>query len=206
MSCKIAEVHSCGILKAFNSLNNNFAKKMFMKSISRLLVFISVIVISSCAKKSGNYIASFSNDMDASFAWSDAIPPNVIQNPDAHSGRYICRLDSAYPYSPTYNEKVSNISEKKFSKVKISAWIKVDKNSAEPSLVIDIRDSTGKTLEWIGKNFTGENLKTVGWNYYENIVDLKEGSRLTPSNIYRIYVMNDKSNFVLLDDLEINYY
>ena len=169
-------------------------------------VMLLAIVLNSCNRKNDKYVATFKNDMDMAYAWTDSPPSHIIQNPKAHSGRYVCRLDAVNSYSPTYNEKVANISDKKFTKVKISAWMKADVNDAQPSLVIDIKDSTGKTIEWLGKNFTGKALSTKDWEYYENVVDLSKGKRLDPTNIYRIYIMNDKPSFTLVDDFEINYY
>lgn len=177
-----------------------------MRTCKILILVIVFGTIYSCSKKEEKFVVKYTSDMDTQIGWTDNPLPHLIKSPNAHSGNYICRLDSVHPYSPTYNMHVSDISREKFSKLKLRTWIKAESIVAHPHLVLDIRNSNNETLEWLAKDFTGPVLNTKDWEMYEFEVDLTEKERLKESNIYRIYVSNGKADAVLCDDIEVIFY
>lgn len=170
------------------------------------LIALFATLLSSCGKSDKDYVVVYKSDMDTQIAWTDNPIPGLVKSPSAKSGIYICRMDSVNPYGPTFNMAVKNITDKKFSHVKISGWIKAESENAEPNLVLDIHDANNQSIEWLAKNFTGPVLNTKDWEYYEFDVDLSEKNRLNETNIYRIYVSNGKGSAAYCDDLEISFY
>jgi hypothetical protein len=178
-----------------------------MKYQTIYILAIITIFLSSCSQDE-NYSASYSNDIDVSQAWLDSKIPSVEKSLTAHSGIYLCKIDSSKPYSATFNLKVEDISNKPFNKVKLSAWIKAGSQDAKPQFVIDIIDpNTKSSIEWINKPFSGIDLKIDNeWNLYEFELSLSEKNRLTKTNEYRIYVCNFSKTPVLVDDLKVDFY
>jgi len=177
-----------------------------MKKIKIISVVLMFFVVTSCGSDSEDYIAVYKNDMDTQLSWTDNPFPNLIRNPNARSGMYVCRLDSVHAFSPTFNMTVSRIATEKFTKVKVSAWIKAEDLSVYVHLVVDIHDGNNNSLEWLAKNFTGPALNKKDWEKYEFEVNLSENDRFKETNILRIYVSNGKSTAVLCDDIEIAFY
>jgi len=177
-----------------------------MKKIKIISVVLMFFVVTSCGSDSEDYIAVYKNDMDTQLSWTDNPFPHLIRNPNARSGMYVCRLDSMHAFSPTFNMTVSRIATEKFTKVKVSAWIKAEDLSADVHLVVDIHDGNNNSLEWLAKNFTGPALNKKDWEKYEFEVNLSENDRFKETNILRIYVSNGKSTAVLCDDIEIAFY
>jgi hypothetical protein len=170
-----------------------------------LLLSISSLFISSCGG-SGDYVASYSNDVDVSVAWTEDSNPSIKMVEDARSGVYVCRLDSASPFSTTFDIKFSEVSNKDFNSIKFSAWIKAGSDQAKPSLVVDIRDEAGNTVELLSKKIEGVDFKINNeWNQYEFDVKLTEKNRKNKTNSYRIYVINSNKTPVLVDDLRVDF-
>jgi len=174
---------------------------------SKLIIIVLITtILAACGSKKKDFVAVYKSDMDTQIAWADNPIPGLVKNPLAKFGIYVCKVDSVHPYGPTFNMAVKNISEKKFNHVKISCWMKAENQSAEPSLVLDIQDANNKSVEWLGKKFTGLELNTKDWEYYEYEINLSEKDRLKDSNVYRIYITNEKTSGVYCDDLEISFY
>ncbi len=172
-------------------------------------LFQSILLLSlfaACGGPNENYIAVYKSDMDTQVSWTDNPLPHIIRNPNAKSGMYICRLDSIHAYSPTFNMSISNIAREKFTKVKVSAWVKAEDVTADVHLVVDVRDVNNQSIEWLAKNFTGPALNKKEWERYEFEVNLSEKDRFKETNILRIYVSNGKSAAALCDDIEIAFY
>jgi len=159
----------------------------------------------SCSVKKEELVA-YRMDMDNHIFWEDPTPRNIISDPAAYSGRFVCRLDSLFQYSPTFQARLSSISKRTVSSVILSGWFKRENNFAQPQLVIEIKNGDGVTMEWLMKGFEGRTSDTMRWTYLESEIDLIEKSRNRPDNIYRIYVMNTKGAFTLLDDFQIVFY
>jgi hypothetical protein len=177
-----------------------------MKTNTLIIIALIAFLFTSCGSSNKDYVALYRSDMDTQVAWTDNPIPGLIKSPSAKSGIYICRMDSVHPYGPTFNMVVKNITDKKFSHVKISGWMKAESQNAEPNLVLDIHDANNQSIEWLAKKFSGPVLNTKDWEYYEYDVDLTEKNRLNPTNIFRIYVSNGTASAAFCDDLEIAFY
>ena len=176
-----------------------------MKLKSLLLCLFLIIHVTSC-KKGTNAIAEYTSNMETQLAWTDNPAPNIILNPNAHSGNYVCRLESANQYSPTFNMKVGAISKSNFTKVKVGIWMKAEEVNANPTLVVEIRDGNMQPLDWNGKSYSGPVLNTKDWEYYEYELDLKQKNWLDKNNFLRIYCHNKESHAIFCDDLTVSFY
>ena len=67
------------------------------------LVLLAIVVFSACDENKNSGLI-FSNNMESSIAWNGNKTPNsyhIIKFDNAFSGEYVCKLDSANPYSVT---------------------------------------------------------------------------------------------------------
>ena len=168
------------------------------------MLIAASLFLSACSKVTPGGI-TYTNDIESAFAWTDCRNNSINYSPDAHSGIYVCKIDSTKPYSATFSMKVEDISKKQFKKLTFSSWILVADQHAEPCLILEIRDNTGKTVEWLPYKITGDKLHPRKWDRFETTFNLEENNRLQPSNVYRVYVSNGKADYALVDDIELSF-
>lgn len=167
---------------------------------NKLIVIAAVsLLITGCSYKPE---MTYKNDMSAK-SWGLEPTSNIVKDFKAPSAPFVCKIDSSAPYSPTFNMRVSEISEETLTKVTLSAWIKVDDLRATPDLVVDIRDKNDQSMEWLAHTIYLS--KAHKWIKQEVTVNLKERNRNNKQNFIRVYVSNGKSIPASVDDIEIKF-
>ena len=177
-----------------------------MKRIYGVCVAILTAVISSCSNMgSGDNKLVFENNMEASYAWSDIPQRNLIYSPVAHSGKYVCIIDSANVFSITYNMKMRDVDPEPLKRVKVGAWFNAQQDGSDPNLAIDVRDSLGNTIDWISQNSKELSKRTGNWEWMEMSIDLTVKKRNASGNSLRIYAFNKMPAGCLVDDFQVAY-
>jgi len=170
------------------------------------IAIFSLLTFSRCSDhSSGNGELVFVNNMDMLVAFNPSTPRNIVPYKNAHSGMFVCIVDSENVFSVNYEMKNRNISNEPLKRVKVGAWINMQQEGSDPNLAIDIRDSSGKTLDWIAVNSKDLSKKTMEWQWMELTVDLTVKKRNAPENSLRIYAFNQKGASCLVDDMEVRY-
>jgi hypothetical protein len=164
-----------------------------------------ITLLTACGDSASNNGLTFQNNIETSFAFSDNPRSNIIYFKNAHSGRYVCIIDSTNIFSVGFNMKVKDIDPDPLKKVTIGAWFNAQQAGSNAQLAIDIRDKNGNTVDWIAQP-TGEYLTSTGdWNWVEMSIDLTVKNFNNPDNIYRIYAFNRTGSSVLVDDIKISF-
>ncbi|MFA6923943.1 MAG: hypothetical protein WC223_06785 [Bacteroidales bacterium] len=171
-----------------------------MKNTNKL--FFATIVLTcifySCGKSKQE--AKFSNDMEQEKYW---INLQTITKGDAHSGKYICKMDSTKEYSFGFGSKIEDFTTKIPKKVKVN-FFSYAKNSCEGTgLVIQIDSAAGKNIFWISGNISGKLSKMNEWVEINEIFNLP--AKLKPSNEIKIYVWNPKKKEFYIDDFNVEF-
>ena len=169
-----------------------------------LLVILAALLFAGCSSSDKDSGLVFSNSMESNLAWMDHPQSNIVWSDNAHSGHYVCKLDASSPYSVTYNMKVSDISKKPLKSVHISAWVNMSTVTGDRYIGISILESSQQAMDWIAQKALEVIGKPGEWHKVELNVDLL-GKRNRPTNIYRIFAVNEKQDVVLLDDLTIEF-
>ncbi len=170
------------------------------------LTGLIVLMTGGCSDdKTGDSEIVFLNNMEASYAWSEFPQRNLIYSPNAHSGRYVCIIDSANVFGITYTMKMANVDPSPLKRVKVGAWFNAQQDGSDPNLAIDIRDSLGNTIDWISQNSQDLSKRTGTWEWMEMSIDLTAKNRNAPGNSLRIYAFNKMPAPCLVDDFEVRY-
>lgn len=98
-----------------------------------------IAIITSCSNSDNDYVVVFKSYMDTQIALAENPSPKYLKTPTSKSVSYICHLDLLSMYGPTLNMAVKNITNKKYSHVKISRWIRAANKNAQPIFVLDIK-------------------------------------------------------------------
>ena len=178
-----------------------------MKYISSFcLAAISLIFLTDCSKTGtqDNGLV-FLNNMEAVVGWTVAPAGNLIYDADAHSGKYVCLIDSSSVFGITYNMKLQDVDHSPLKRVKVGAWFKTLRDGADPNLAIDIRDSLGNSIDWFAQNSDNLLKKPGEWEWMEMSIDLTVKNRNAPSNTLRIYPFNKMPAPCLVDDIAVSY-
>jgi hypothetical protein len=166
-----------------------------------VLICNFLLFLSSCfpAVKS----PMFFNDIDSEVFWNENSPASIVKDPNASSGLYVVRLDSIYKYSPTFQSALNELPIKP-SKVVLGAKIKYITGNPKLKCVVEIKDNNRVTYDWLNVPIKVDQLSNK-WQTIKASVDLTQDSHNNEGIIYRIYFMNDSPDYLLLDDLSIDF-
>lgn len=169
-----------------------------------VLLFIVLSLFTCCNNFSSNADFKFVNDLEYSYVWTDNNPPNIIRDDYARSGSSVCRLDEAFPYSPTFNIQLKELDENfKVSKLIVAAWLRSDTVEVRPEIIVEYRDENKGVLWLDKKQLTMTSLNKGEWAMYthEFIVDSVFASN--PYNYIRTFFMNSSKSSVFCDDVTV---
>jgi hypothetical protein len=175
-----------------------------MKHLLGLSICISMFFW-SCGGNSKKSKLHFANSVESAYAWTDHPADNIIRSNEAHSGSYVCKVDAKNPYSVTFTMKLSDVSVDLLKSVHVSAWVNISDLQSNPQLVVELRDSTQKTIEWMPRQAAEFNLAPFEWGEMTADLSLEEKNRNNASNHLRVYVLNDKEQYCLVDDVELSF-
>ena len=161
--------------------------------------------ISSCTtNETGKVGKVFLNDFDHMIPWNESSNniATVIRG-QAHSGNYLCRVDSMTPFGYFFKAKLAQLSDSKIKKVKTSVWVKIKNMNALGYVVIAL-DSAGKVFHWQGLAIEKEIRTPNEWvnlNVEVNLDSLKLSNK--PWLTLGSYVWSRGNEQILSDDLEV---
>jgi hypothetical protein len=143
--------------------------------------------------------------MDMVTAWNEhpLVTPTMAEN--AHSGNYVCQIDSGRVFGPSFYEQIKAITPKTVSKVTISGWFYLKGDQSTPEMALDIQDKNRQTLEFLSFPVRKIVADKGIWVNASSEIDLTDKSRNNPENYLKIYFLNKNSESVLIDDMEINF-
>lgn len=176
-----------------------------MKKVLFLMAVMAAgVFLTQCSSSEHNEL-TFTNDMETIYAWSDNHPSNIVYFNNAHSGKYVCLIDSTNIFGVTFNMKNKQVDPSQLKKVTIGAWFNAQQKDSDPFLAIDIRDADGNSIDWISSSVK-DNLKSTGeWTWSEMTIDLTPKNRNGLENTCRIYAFNKSGSTCLVDDMKISY-
>ena len=169
------------------------------------LLCLAFFVFAGCGSEKTGSKLSFFTTVESSYAWQDNLTPSITWSNDAHSGNYVCKIDSATPYSLTFNMRLSDISGKKLKSVRVKAWVNMSSMVSNPLVGFDFQDSTGKSMEWFSRPVKDFVAGPNQWEEADVVVNMNEKDRNRRSNILRLYIMNDHRDFTQVDDIEVSF-
>ena len=169
-----------------------------------IVLWLLAVVLTSCGGDKNSRLRYF-NSMETDYSWQDNPPESIRRSKDAHSGDFLCKIDSVTPYSPTFNMKLWEISDKSLRSVHIKAWVKMSTLLSDPQIAVDIHDSTGKSIEWMSKKVKDFVSEPDRWVEASFNLELDQKDRNRRSNTIRIYVSNGHPDVAFADDIEIKF-
>jgi len=159
-------------------------------------------LISACESNKKNALV-YDNTVDNNIPWMHGVPANVISLPNAHSGRYVCKLNASAPYSLAFNATFNQISVHKINKVTYTAFLNRDNSQIDTKLIIEIRDKEDKLLNWSGKDVQGDIKKDHNWEQVSFSLDVNKNNWNNPENVLRVYTLSSTGTDVLADDFQV---
>ena len=174
-----------------------------MKKISFLsLIFIALFAIVSCGDKKDKQDANsvkFSNDMENNLQWMNT---NTLVKDKAHSGDYVCKMDSTHEYSFGFYYKFEKMNTKLPKKAKVNLFAFAQSSCEKVQLAIEV-DSLGKTIFWTSKPIEKKLSTPNQWIEVAEEFDFPQN--ILPSYDVKVYVWNPKKKNFLLDDLNVEF-
>jgi hypothetical protein len=171
----------------------------------QIILLLTVAFTWGCNSGKNDSKLHFTNTIESSYAWTDHPATNMIWSNDAHSGNYVCKLDSSACCSATFNMKLSDISKKSLKSVHITAWINLSSISASADLILDVRDNSQKTLDYISTSAMDFISQPNQWVQVSLDANLDEKNRNKADNYFRVFVANSKPDYALVDDIELEF-
>ena len=166
----------------------------------------SLYFLPGCSGPDSKSELSFVNDMETLFGWNtNSRLSNIVYYKGAHSGRYVCAMDSSNNFGPTFEMRLKEVDPGPLKRLKVGCWFNTQQEGSRPEIIVDIRDKDGNTKEWLtqpGKDI----IKSTGeWTWVELQLDLSVKNRNLPDNIFRIYPLNTSGAVALADDIGIHF-
>src|SRR6218665_260867 len=106
----------------------------------RYLIVSFCLLFVACHKASDEFTYLDSGDSQVAF-YSEKKVLNLIEHPNAHSGKFVYKLDRANPYSGTFYMNVSKIFPERPKKALLSAWVLSEKPNSNLNFILEIRDA-----------------------------------------------------------------
>jgi hypothetical protein len=176
-----------------------------MKTIFVNLVPLVIVLCCSCNSEMKDSKLNFTNSIESSYAWTDHPQSNILWSNDAHSGNYVCKIDSLFPYSVTFNMKLSDVSKNPLQSVRISAWVNSSSLMSNPIIAVDIRDHSQNTLEWFTQQSSDFISEPNKWEKVSMDLNLSVQNRNLPDNYIRVYLYSSQKDYSLVDDIEVEF-
>lgn len=169
-----------------------------MKGIYFILLFSVITIIHSCS--SSNKDNAYINDIDNLSSWFSH--PTIIKG-KAHSGLYMCKVDSINPYSIVYNRQLSEVALVGKKKIKFSAWCMSDTHIPKTAkLVLSIEEGK-KSFLWKGPLLMPFMTDVNNWYEITGEADIPEGLPSESNLIF--YLWSPDNETVFVDDFSLSF-
>ena len=171
-----------------------------------LILFGALLIVSSCSNDNvtGSGLV-FANHMETIHAWNENHPANIVKVDNAHSGKFVCKVNTDQPYSSTFYMKLGDVTSGSLKKLKVSCWVLNQEKGAIPYIVVDILDKDMKTIDYISKNCKDDFKTENSWYEVTNTIKIASPARSNPENFLKVYVTNTTPQPVLVDDLIVEF-
>ncbi len=160
------------------------------------LLTVTVLFLNACSSKNrndGTYFYDF-----------DELVPFVndpsISNSSAHSRIFSVKIDEYIPYGVAFKAKFNTLKKSTVSKVRITAWVKVDDMRAMGNIVCAV-DENDKTVLWNAIDLRTFIKNPKEWTEVSGDFDLSKWNK--PDNMLVIYPMFKGKGTIWVDDMEI---
>lgn len=146
------------------------------------------------------------NDFEGGGGWSNdpgRNDPSLLDKGRAHSGQYAIKVDGAHEFSLTFDLPLIQISQKKFHRVRLDAWVYLPSAQATGALGIQVMNHAKNEQVFGDYLKLGEVVKT-----YKKWVpvhkDFTLPANITPVQHLRLSLWRaDATDFVLADDVQL---
>jgi len=177
-------------------------KRMIYKTVALMIL---CLITFSCNNPKKEFTYLDSADSEIAFH-SEKKVNNIVRLNNAHSGKYVYRLNKENPFSGTFYLGLSDVYPEKPKKLLLSAWILTEDINSALKFTLEIRDKDFNLKEWLGSNANDKMHVVNEWTYVEFEYDLLTNNRNNPDNYLRAYIYNDSDLSVYSDDIEIRFY
>lgn len=162
-----------------------------------LLLFVTVFACKKEATTLGEF--AFLNDFEGQFGYN----PHVSLGKVSHSGKAFCRMSNALEFSPAFIQQFKNVSARKFSKVRFSAYVLIPDAGTAAALVIQVWSPENTPLKVDQVNVLGNDMGTNRWKQLVLEMPLKD--LLAPENQVRCFIHNPGLQNVYVDDCLVEF-
>jgi hypothetical protein len=174
--------------------------KIILPSLLLILALTSSCTFTNRSVENGYYMENFDNLR----MWNN----NAVVDQDyAHSGKFSAYVDTAHPFSETFQMHMDIAQQLGYKSADISAWVMKFKEDTQAGLVAEITDHSGpevKTISYqsfdIGKNFPHVN----SWGEIKLHIDFPK--EYGPSRVLKIYLVSGRGDKTNMDDFCIHFH
>ncbi len=162
------------------------------------LLLIALVLLAGCKghNPSGNLV--YFTDVDNLAGWYET--PTIIKF-KAHSGEFVCKIDTINSFGLTFKKRMSEISGKAIFKVDVSAWVYVNDLGAKGGFVCSLDSMLGKGFVYLNERFDEKIDKAKRWTKVKSEFFFPDS--YDPDFIFAVYLWNTGKEDIFADDLEI---
>lgn len=147
----------------------------------------------------------FFNDLEKALMWNETSnnAQTITRDADAHSGRFVTKVDSVSQFGFLFKGKLGDINNKPMKSATASMWVKVKNLNADAVVVLAI-DSAGKVLKWEGVEVKKFAKTPNEWVEIKNkiVIDDKLNK---PGYTFGFYLWNRSKEEVFGDDMFLEF-
>jgi hypothetical protein len=162
------------------------------------LIALTFLFCFICCNSKKN-VALFSNNFDELNEWGYS--SDILVEGSAHSGKWMCELDSLRPYSITFRKKLNELSSKNFKTIRAEGWIKLSSINAKANLVVAIDSINGNAFKWNAISSESQISEQNKWTKVFGEFNFPE--RMSPDFDLLVYVWNNGNKKIWVDDVSI---
>ncbi len=179
-------------------MKNNIVK-------NSLALFLFVSICAGCSNKNPsepdpNPLRYFS-DMEQFTGFVEGAP--VMLSTNAHSGKYVVKIDTANPYGIGFKRKLNEISLKKIMNVEVSAYINADAIPIGAALVCVVDNNDNVPIYYETFDLSKHISKAKEWTKVGATFYFPD--TLKPEQRLIVYCFNPTNTSLFLDDFELNF-
>jgi len=170
-----------------------------MKKIGFIIFIACISIMVSCNSGKKDYNnTTFTNDIDQMAGWTTH--PSIIRSDDAHSGKYMCKVDSITPYSFGFVLEAEYFPVKPTKAINVSVWGKWMTGAV---LLVASLEYEGKCIAWTGTKFSNIVNASNEWaNIKAKILVPKD---IPPKSVIKSFMYSPEKGVGYCDDFEITF-
>ena len=174
-----------------------------MRLVSITAYAFAALFFTACSsdnKEEANQPLVFLNDAEI----GDWLPGSPLrENPITHSGKFVSVIDGINVFSLGLSKQIKKISEQPMDSVLFSYWVYLKSDNANAVSVISIENAQGKSVHWEGLSLRTQANKLNKWIQVNE--KFKIPSNTDKNNTIKLYVLNQSTEEILLDDFKVEF-